>query len=259
MKSALLEKKDGIATITLNRPKAMNSMDQSLLDDTYAAVLDAEKDPAVRVVVLTGEGKAFCAGGDLTYIKGEITTATRAREFVALAGEISMRLHMMSKPVIAMVNGVAAGAGSNWALACDIIYVAESARFGQSFALVGLIPDAGGHFFLPRAVGLHKAKELMFTGKLISARDAKDLGMVNEVFPDDQLKEKTFELAKSLAAGPPLALARIKDTLNLSLHNGLKTVLDAESNAQAVAMMSEDGREGMTAFAERRPPNFKGK
>lgn len=258
--SVLLQINETVATVRLNRPEALNSLDRALVDELLEILDRLENDRSIRVVILTGTGRAFCAGGDLTYIREHLTTEAEAGAFIGRVGQAVSRLHHLSCPTVAMVGGVAAGAGANLALACDLIYCSASARFGQSFARVGLIPDAGGHYFLPRAVGLARAKELMFTGGLIDAAAAYELGLVNRVLADEeQLAEAVEALAAELAAGPPLALAAIKRHLNLSLESSLEQMLELECAGQARALMSEDGREGLAAFAEKRKPAFKGR
>ena len=259
MNTVLLDKKDGIATITLNRPQALNALNQELLDDAFQAFADVEADDSVRVVVLTGAGKAFCAGGDLAYLRDHSSTPAEARAFIAQAGKLTQTICSLPKPVIGMINGVAAGAGANYMLACDIVMAAASFRFGQSFSKVGLVPDGGGHYFLPRLVGLAKAKELMFTAKLIDATTAQQMGLVNHVIEDALLAEQTYALARELAAGPPLALALIKKNLAVALESSLDAVLEMEATTQGLVLMSEDAREGIAAFTERRAPQFTGK
>lgn len=258
MNTVLWSKESGIATIILNRPHVLNAVDRELAEDALRIFAEVAADKDVRVAVLTGAGKAFCAGGDLAYMQEHNTTAAQAREFIALAGNVTRSICELQKPVIGMINGVAAGIGANFLLACDLAVAASSFRFGQSFAKVGLMPDGGGHYFLPRAVGLSKAKELMFTGKLLDAAAALQLGLVNRVAPDDKLGEETYALARELAAGPPLALAMIKRTLAAALENDLNTVLDMEASSQALLLQTEDAREGIASFAERRAPKFTG-
>lgn len=259
MSAVLLEKQGAVATVTLNRPEAMNSMNPELFAEALKAFDDVEKDNSVRVVILTGAGKAFCAGGDLAYMREELSGSAQIHAFIALAGALSKKIHTLSKPVIGMINGVAAGAGANLLLACDITFAAASFRFGQSFSKVGVVPDGGGSYFLPRIVGLARAKELMFSGKLIDAETAQNMGLVNIVVADEKLAEKTYEFANELANRPSLALAAIKRTLNQSMGMNLDGVLELEASSQAMIMMTEDAKEGMAAFAERRPPKFTGK
>jgi 2-(1,2-epoxy-1,2-dihydrophenyl)acetyl-CoA isomerase len=256
--ATLIKKENGIATITLNRPAAMNSLNQELLDGFLAALHDVETDHNVRVVVLTGNGRAFCAGGDLFFLVS-LTDPVTAREFFERAGLIPTTIMNMAKPVIAMVNGVAAGAGFNFALACDLILCAKSAHFGQSFAKVGLVPDCGGQYLLPRIVGPYKAKELMFLGDLIDTETALSLGLVNRVVPDEQLTEETYKLASRLAKGAPLPLAAIKKVVNLSGHLDLRATLALETDTQTVCLLTADCKEGVLAFKEKREPLFTGR
>ncbi|MDI3534839.1 MAG: 2-(1,2-epoxy,2-dihydrophenyl)acetyl-CoA isomerase [Thermosediminibacterales bacterium] len=256
-KPVLLEKKDNIATITMNRPQTLNSLQPVLIDELVNALISVQNDDSVKVAVLTGAGRAFCAGGDLTHIE-TIDNPVQARDYIVKAAEIVSTIVNMEKPVIAMVNGVAAGAGFNIALACDIIFCAKSVRFGQSFAKIGLIPDCGGTYFLPRAVGLHKAKELMFTGDLIDADTALKLGIVNKVIDDAELKETTYKFAEKLANGAPIALALIKKALNQSFSLNLECALELEASLQCNCLQTQDNKEGINAFKEKRPPVFKG-
>jgi 2-(1,2-epoxy-1,2-dihydrophenyl)acetyl-CoA isomerase len=253
----LVAKENGVATISLNRPAAMNALNQGLVDGLIAVLRDVAGDGAVRAVVLTGKGKAFCAGGDLFYLTS-LSNVVAARQFIEQAGGITTALMAMPKPVVAMVNGVAAGAGFNLALACDIVFCASSARFAQSFAKVGLVPDCGGQYLLPRIVGPYKAKELMFTGDLIDAETASRLGIVNHVVPDDQLAAETYKFANRLVKGAPLPLAMIKKTINMSGMIDLATTLEIETESQAVCMQTADHKEGVSAFVEKREPCFSG-
>ncbi|MDU4959326.1 MAG: enoyl-CoA hydratase-related protein [Sporomusaceae bacterium] len=257
-KNVLLTQDSGVATITLNRPAALNAFNRDLADEFAAALATVRRDERVRAVVLTGSGRAFCAGGDLSYLTS-LSDPAAARAFIADAGAITASLMDMEKPVVAMVNGVAAGAGFNLALACDLVYCAESARFGQSFVKVGLVPDCGGMYLLPQVVGMHKAKELMFTAELIDAQTALRLGVVNQVVADGQLTATVAELAAKLAASAPLALALTKRVLNRGRGLPLEAVLELEADAQALCLQTADHREGVAAFKEKRVPRFTGK
>lgn len=257
-KTVLLVTKDNIATITLNRPTAMNSLDQTLVDELIAALAAVAADSDVRVLVLTGAGKAFCAGGDLFHLLS-LTDQLAARAFIGQAGKIVSLIMNMEKPVIAMVNGVAAGAGFNIALACDLVLCAKTARFSQSFAKVGLIPDCGGFYLLPRTVGSHKAKELMFTADLIDADTALRLGIVNDIVADEELAAAVYKLAGRLAAGAPLALALIKKMVNRSGKLDLDSTVAFEEDLQCILMQTADHKEGVEAFKAKRPPSFRGK
>ncbi len=257
-KAVILEKNSGIATITLNRPDAMNSMNQGLVDDLIAALTSVKDDGGIRVVVLTGAGKAFCAGGDLFYLVS-LTEPILAHQFIGQAGKIVSLIMGMEKPVIGMVNGVAAGAGFNIAMACDIVIAAKSAKFVQSFAKVGLVPDCGGFYLLPRVVGMHKAKELMFTADLIDAETALRLGIVNTVVDETELSKTVDALARRLSAGAPVALSFIKKMVNRSDGLDLENTLAFEADIQCICMQTADHQEGVRAFKEKRPPVFQGK
>ena len=248
---------NGIATITMNRPKSLNSMNDALIDGLHEALNKAETDEAVRCIVLTGNGKAFCAGGDLSFLNGLEGTAAK-KNFIAKVGAVAKRITIIEKPIIAWVNGVTAGAGVNLMLACDLIYASHKAKFGESFAKVALIPDCGGLYFLPRAIGIHKAKELMFTGDLIDAPTAERLGMLNDVIEEEYLKDKVYEVAARMAASAPIAIGLTKKYLN-DTGLTLDEVLNIEETTQSLLMGTEDCKEGIAAFYSKRPPVFTGK
>lgn len=257
VQNLIFDKNERIAWLKLNRPQSFNAMNDGLVDELQQALLDAEKDEEVRVIVLTGEGKAFCAGGDLSYLES-LHSVQQRTDFIEKVGLLTKTITLMSKPVIAMVNGVAAGAGANLMLACDLIYASENAKFAQSFLKVGLIPDCGGLYFLPKTVGLHKAKELMFTADLINATEALNLGMVNKVFAPEDLFEETRLIASRLVTAPPLALSLTKTLLNKT-NLELDDILVQEKTAQALCMSTDDALEGINAFKEKRAPQFSGK
>lgn len=248
---------NGVATITLNRPTSLNSMNDGLIDGLHACLDQVEKDDNVRAVVLTGNGKAFCAGGDLPFLNS-IATNGEKRAFIAKVGNVAKRITTIEKPFIAMINGVTAGAGVNLMLACDLVYATNKAKFAQSFSKVGLIPDCGGLYFLPKCTGVLRAKELMFTADLIDAPTAEKYNMVNHLCDDETLKETTYAMAKRLAESAPLSIALIKKYLNNTALT-LDEVLAFEESTQALLMGTEDCKEGIAAFKEKRAPKFIGK
>ena len=248
---------DRIATITMNRPKSLNSMSLDLVEGFIRSLQEAETDSQVRVVVVTGSGRAFSAGGDLKTLDDLHTTEER-RQFIVKVGTIVKLIHDMSKPVIAMVNGVAAGAGFNLALACDMAYAADNAKFIQSFVNVGLSPDCGGFYYLAKAVGMAKAKELMLTGRPVGAQEAEHLNLVNGVFAQEELEAATMKLAARLAEAAPLAVAMTKKAVN-DYSASLEETLTFESLASSSLLGTVDFKEGVTAFAEKRAPRFLGK
>ena len=248
---------DRIATITMNRPKSLNSMSLDLVEGFIRSLQEAETDSQVRVVVVTGSGRAFSAGGDLKTLD-ELHTTEERRQFIVKVGTIVKLIHDMSKPVIAMVNGVAAGAGFNLALACDMAYAADNAKFIQSFVNVGLSPDCGGFYYLAKAVGMAKAKELMLTARPVGAQEAEHLNLVNGVFAQGELEAATMKLAARLAEAAPLAVAMTKKAVN-DYSASLEETLTFESLASSSLLGTVDFKEGVTAFAEKRAPRFLGK
>ncbi len=251
------EKHEGIGVVTMNNPQALNSLHPDLIEQLMVALQEMEEDSQIKVIILTGKGKAFCAGGDLPYLD-ELSNAREAQEYIKKAGQIVATIVKLKKPVVAMVNGAAAGAGFNLVLACDVVFCAESAKFIQSFANVGLIPDCGGMYFLPRRIGLAKAKELMFTAEPLKAGEALELGLVNHVINDAELEEKTWEYCEKLAQGPPLAINYMKSVLNKSYGLDLEELLELEASLQSICLQTEDNNEGIRAFREKRKPLFKG-
>ncbi|HRS87920.1 MAG TPA: enoyl-CoA hydratase [Syntrophales bacterium] len=256
-KAAILERFGNVARITLNNPGSLNSMTQALLDDTLAALKEVEEDPEVRAVVLTGAGRAFCAGGDLPYIL-TFENTSQSRRYIQDIAHVVNVIVRMPKPVIAMVNGVAAGAGFSWVLACDLIFCARSARFSQAFVCIGLIPDGSATYFLPRAVGLHRAKELMFTGDVIDAAEAYEIGLVNRLLDDEKLWDQTLAYAERLTRLAPVAIGLMKKILNQSDKLDLQAAIEVETGIQLFCLGTEDHREGVKAFLEKRPPAFRG-
>ena len=251
----------GIALLVMNRPDRLNSLNSELAVALNVALGRAAENAAVRVVVVTGAGRAFCAGGDLALIgKGRQTGNVAGLEPVLRAGmQIVLKMRTMAQPVIAAVNGAAAGAGMNIALAADIRIAAEEAAFGQNFAKVGLYPDYGGTFFLPELVGPSKAAEMFYTGEMIDARTAERLGLVSRVVPGAQLEGEVRALAQKIAQGPGMAIRAAKKWLFASKRAELERALEEEVRNQLACFQSEDCGEGITAFFEKRAPRFHGK
>ncbi len=259
MSTLLFDQQNGVAKITLNRPKAYNSFNKDLAFSLQAALDKCAADESIRAVILTGAGKAFCAGQDL----GEVSTPELMPGFKVLLEEhyrpVVLKIRNLEKPVIAAVNGVAAGAGANIALACDIVVASEKASFIQAFSGIGLIPDSGGTFFLPRLIGFQKALALAMLGDKISATEAEQMGMIYKVFSVEDFEEQVNQLASRLATMPTKGLALTKKAFNSSLTNSLEEQLSVENAAQIEASETEDYEEGVQAFLGKRKPNFKGK
>jgi 2-(1,2-epoxy-1,2-dihydrophenyl)acetyl-CoA isomerase len=258
----LLEAKhEGIATLVLNRPDRLNALNNELALAINEALGRIAEDDAVRVVVITGAGRAFCAGGDLAAIgKRRQGRETQSLEPLLRSGmQAVLRMRTIPQPVIAAVNGAAAGAGMNIALAADIRIAAEEATFGQNFSKVGLFPDYGGTYFLPQLVGPAKAAELFYTGEMIDARTALSLGIVNHVVPSARLEAEVKSLAQKIALGPALAIRAVKKTLFGAEKKKLSEALEHEVREQIGCYLSEDCSEGIRAFFDKRPPKFQGK
>jgi len=260
-KNIILEEEDGVATITLNRPNSFNALNLEIGRELVDAIEKCTKDVRAKVLVITGAGRAFCAGGDLKAAKERLdgNPSDFFRDLTKFFHRVILDIRMMPKPVIASINGPAAGAGFSLALACDIRIASEKAIFKQAYTSVGLVPDGGLTFHLPKLVGLGKATELIFLDKGISAGEAEKLSLVNQVVPEEKLKEATLEVAKRLAKGPSLAFARAKALLNKALISSLESQLEDERQGVIVSGDTEDFREALLAFFERREPKFKGK
>lgn len=251
---------DGIVTITLNRPEKLNALAGHMRRDLAEALETAGSDRSVRVVVITGAGRAFCAGGDIAYM-AELIERHDTEEFSRLLGSarrVVTVIRQMTKPVIAAVNGPASGAGCNLALACDLRIASTAATFSQSFVKIGLHPDWGGTYFLPHLVTPNKACEMFFLGDVIDAQEALRLGIVNRVVAPDELLDATTELATRLREASPLSVAAAKQAVYASQEADLDDMLRYETEAQLRCFESEDAREGIRAFLERRPPRFTG-
>lgn len=258
MQTIISEIKDGVGTIRLNRPNVFNSFNKEMAMACQVALDAFEEDDAVRCIVIIGEGKAFCAGQDLQEV-----TDPNGPELTSIVKEhynpIIERIRNIEKPIVSAVNGVAAGAGANIALACDICIANEHASFIQAFSKIGLIPDSGGTFFLPRLIGFQKASALMMLGDKVSAEDAASMNMIYKVVPADSFEMEVLEIASRLAKMPTRGIGLTKRALNLSMISDLTTQLKVEEELQTIAGKTADYNEGVAAFLEKRKPEFKGK
>ena len=257
----LFETKDHIATITLNRPDVLNAFTEEMIEAWVAALQECRDNDDIHVVVLTGAGRAFCAGGDVRAMKespdrnNPNLTKSRLWDMVQ---NIPKTLQEMDKPIIAAVNGPATGAGMDMASMCDIRVAAESAKFAESYVRMGLVPGAGGCWFLPRLVGMPKALELLYTADFVEAAEAKEIGLVNHVYPDDRLLSEAKALAARIAAMPPLSIRLIKRTVDQSLRSDMDTAFDLVSSHIAIARNGPDHTEAIAAFREKRPGKYRG-
>jgi 2-(1,2-epoxy-1,2-dihydrophenyl)acetyl-CoA isomerase len=258
MSSILSKIENNIGFINLNRPDAFNSFNREMALLLQQILDDFSTNTAVRAIVITANGKAFCAGQDLK----EVISPELNPGFRAILEEhynpIIMRIRTIEKPILAAVNGVAAGAGANIALACDVVLASENASFIQAFSKIGLVPDSAGTFFLPRLIGFQKASALCMLGDKVSALDAEKMGMIYKAIPAEDFETEVQKTAETLAALPTLALGLTKRLLNQSLNNDLNSQLEAEGNLQIQASESQDFKEGVAAFVEKRKPEFKG-
>lgn len=257
MDSIIFEKNDGVARITLNRPDKYNSFNREMALAMQTCLDEAKEDEEVRAIYLIGKGKAFCAGQDLQEVtdpEGPALSKIITEHF----NPIILRLREIEKPVVAAVNGVAAGAGANIALACDVVLATASASFIQAFSKIGLIPDSGGTYFLPRLIGWQKASAIMMLGDKIDAAEAEKMGMIYKAIPDGSFEEESWGLARKLAQMPTRGLGLTKRALNYSFSNELSRQLDIEDQLQSAAGQTRDYQEGVAAFLEKRKPNFTG-
>jgi 2-(1,2-epoxy-1,2-dihydrophenyl)acetyl-CoA isomerase len=247
---------EGVVTVTLDRPAKKNAVNDVMWRELLAAFTEVADSAGDRVLVLTGAGGAFCSGADLS----PAGAAERHQlDVMRGIGDVALRLHRLAKPTIAKINGVAAGAGLNMALGCDLVVASDEARFSEIFARRGLSLDFGGSWLLPRLIGLHKAKELAFFADIVSAKEAQEIGLVNRVVPAGELDAVVEDWARRLAAGPPLALSMTKTMLNNAFAVSMDQALEDESRCQTVNFGTADTAEAMAAFLQKREPRFTGK
>ena len=261
--SVLYRRHDSIVTLTLNRPETLNAMNEPMMGEMERILIELEADTAVRAVILTGAGRAFSSGGDQKRRPGEgqqsFFDGDLGGALIERLNRCILRMQRLEKPIIGSINGVAAGAGLNIALATDLRIAADTARFGEIFARVGLVPDGGGTYFLPRLVGTAKAMEMILLADIIDAQEALRIGLVNLVVPAEQLENETLKLAERLAQGPTVAYGLAKTGLYQGLGMSLEDVLNMEARNQAIAVRTPDRAEGVAAFLEKRPPRFTGR
>ena len=250
------ELRDAVAIITLDRPEKLNALTVEMREALGTYFETAGRDPAVRAVLLRATGKAFCASGDVSRM-GDFTAAS-GQQLLKLAQRMVRNLTNIEKPVVAAVRGAVAGIGWSMALACDAVIASETARFTQVFRHVGLVPDGGAIYFLTQHLGVQRAKELVYSGRRIDAQEALGLGLVNRVLPDGELDAAAFGYARELASGPTFALRVAKKMFKLMYQPDLETLLDAEAWAQGLTLLTDDHKEGVQAFFEKRKPMFRG-
>lgn len=256
METLLVDRADGVVTVTLNRPDRMNAITKGMARELVEIFIDVGRRAEDRVLVLTGAGGAFCSGADLS---ADSLVTDGGLPGMRTLGALVTALHELPKPTVAKVRGVAVGAGANMALACDLVVAAEDARFSEIFSKRGLSVDAGGSWLLPRLVGLHRAKELVFLADMLSGPELAALGLVNRVVPADELDAAVDDWVRRLAAGPPIALSMSKALLNASAGRSMAEAVEAEAYAQTVNFGTADVAEAMRAFAEKREPRFEGR
>jgi 2-(1,2-epoxy-1,2-dihydrophenyl)acetyl-CoA isomerase len=259
-RTVLWEQNDGIGVLTLNRPEKYNAMTREVICDLIATLQDAAADDAVKTIVITGAGKAFCSGADLTAYPELDNDDPFVREhYLREVGRVALITHAIPKPVIAAVNGAAGGGGMDLAMGCDIRFASDKARFSTAFVRVGLMPDMGGSWLLPRLVGLGKALELLFSGDVIDAQEALRIGLVNRVIPHEDLMPKTMEIAGQFAQGPALSYKRCKWAVYRALNLDFETAIEHEMLGQNLLLGTADVKNAVKAFTEKRTPRFEGK
>lgn len=254
----LIDLSDGVFTLTLNRPEVLNAFNDEMAREVQAALKQAERDGAARCVVITGAGKGFCAGQDLGALKGRSEAISFREHLLATYNPIIAKLRALEKPVIGQINGAAAGAGLGLALACDLRYAAAGAKFRMAFSGIGLAPDSGTSFFLPRLIGYARAYELAATNAPLTAEAALAMGLVNGVYPAEALAGAVREMAVRLAQAPTKALGLTKRAMNKAFQMSIDEALDYEAHMQEIAGRTADYKEGVSAFLEKRPPQFTG-
>ncbi|MFJ7637984.1 enoyl-CoA hydratase/isomerase family protein [Peribacillus sp. NPDC097206] len=255
--AVIMQVNNGIATITLNEPNSLNALSGAIIEKLNHFFNSIKNDSSIRAVILTGNGRSFCAGGD---IKGfsKVTSAASGRKYMQKHSSFLKELVNMEKPVIAAVNGFAIGAGFSIAIACDIVIASSKAKFGLNFNKVGLVPDLGALYHLPRIVGMARAKELAFSDRILSASEAKDYGICLEVVEEDNLLNFCTDLANSFVANPPIAIGLTKTMLNHSMESSLEDILNEEAMVQGIVFNTQDHQEGVRAFIDKTKPNFTG-
>ena len=250
----IVEKEENIAIITMNRPEKLNALNLELQEEMKHALDTLYMDDEVKVIILTGAGRAFSAGGDIGTMKEahQLDPLLLRQALYQSTSEVTNRIWNYEKPIIAAVNGVAAGGACNWALACDFVIASENARFGEVFIHVGLVPDGGGSWLLPRLVGLQRAKEIIMMGKMVPAEEAERIGMVNRVVPEKDLMSTAKEYARILASLPPRTLGAAKKTINKAMTTSLSEAMDYEMTMQAICFQTDAHRERVKAFLEKK-------
>lgn len=256
-KSVIYSVENGVGFITLNEPSSRNALSDGIKQGLLDSLDLAEEDSNVKVVILTGEGKGFCSGGDIKGM-GDRTTLESVDK-ITITSRVALRMESFRKPIIAAVHGYAVGAGMSLALASDIVFAEEGAKFGLSFSKVGLIPDCGLLYYLPRLVGPWKAKELIFSGEILSSEEAEKLGLVNRLYPKGELLKESIIFAEGLAKGPAQTMPFVKSIMSKTLNSTLTATVEYENYAQSILQQTEDHAEGIAAFKEKRNPNFKGR